>query len=113
MRSCTLLDKMYALGVLSSYFRPRVSNDNPYSESLFRTIKYCPWWPENGFRTIDEARSWLSRFTRWYNLEHKHSGIKYVTPDERHRGIGNDSNLLIVFYVQIMPDDFVMQLHRF
>lgn len=87
MRSCTLLAKMYALGVLSSYSRPRVSNDNPYSESLFRTIKYCPWWPENGFRTIDEARSWLSRFTRWYNLEHKHSGIKYVTPDERHRGI--------------------------
>lgn len=67
MRSCTLLAKMYALGVLSSYSRPRVSNDNPYSESLFRTIKYCPWWPENGFRTIDEARSWLSRFTRWYN----------------------------------------------
>ncbi|EJN9688695.1 IS3 family transposase, partial [Escherichia coli] len=87
MRSCTLLAKMYALGVLSSYSRPRVSNDNPYSESLFRTIKYCPWWPENGFRTIDEARSWLSKFTRWYNLEHKHSGIKYVTPDERHRGI--------------------------
>ena len=71
MRSCTLLAKMYALGVLSSYSRPLVSNDNPYSESLFRTIKYCPWWPENGFRTIDEARSWLSRFTRWYNLEHK------------------------------------------
>ena len=87
MRSCTLLDKMYALGVLSSYFRPQVSNDNPYSESLSRTIKYCPWWPENGFRTIDEARSCFSRFTRWYNLEHKHSGIKYVTPDERHRGI--------------------------
>ncbi|MEO2228379.1 integrase core domain-containing protein [Escherichia coli] len=63
------------------FFIPlRVSNDNPYSESLFRTIKYCPWWPENGFRTIDEARSWLSRFMRWYNLEHKHSGIKYVTP---------------------------------
>ncbi len=62
MRSCTLLDKMYALGVLSSYFRPQVSNDNPYSESLSRTIKYCPWWPENGFRTIDETRSWLSRF---------------------------------------------------
>ncbi|EHB4372317.1 transposase, partial [Escherichia coli] len=58
-----------------------------YSESLFRTIKYCSWWPENGFRTIDEARSWLSKFTQWYNLEHKHSGIKYVTPDERHRGI--------------------------
>ncbi len=71
MRSCTLLAKMYALGVFVLTSRPLVSNDNPYSESLFRTIKYCPWWPENGFRTIDEARSWLSRFTRWYNLEHK------------------------------------------
>ncbi|EAN8329432.1 hypothetical protein EOY42_24975 [Salmonella enterica] len=58
-----------------------------YSESLFRTLKYCPWWPENGFHTIDDARSWASRFARWYNVEHKHSGIKYVTPNERHRGL--------------------------
>ncbi|MGQ3665297.1 IS3 family transposase [Citrobacter braakii] len=87
MRSYTLLAKMYALGVLSSYSRPRVNNDNPYSESLFRTLKYCPWWPENGFHTIDDARAWISRFANWYNVEHKHSGIKYVTPDERHRGL--------------------------
>lgn len=88
MRSYTLLAKMYTLGVLSSYSRPRVSNYNPYSESLFRTLKYCPWWPENGFHTIDNnARAWVSRFTSWYNAEHRHSGIKYVTPDERHRGI--------------------------
>lgn len=86
MRSYTLLAKMYALGVLSSYSRPRVSNDNPYSESLFRTLKYCPWWPENGFNTINDARAWVTRFVNWYNFEHKHSGIKYVTPDERHRG---------------------------
>ncbi|EMD3482157.1 transposase [Salmonella enterica] len=46
-----------------------------------------PWWPENGFHTIDDARSWVSRFARWYNVEHKHSGIKYVTPNERHRGL--------------------------
>ncbi len=87
MRNYTLQEKMYALGVLSSYSRPRVSNDNPYSESLFRTLKYCPWWPENGFHTIDDARAWVSRFANWYNVEHKHSGIKYVTPDERHRGL--------------------------
>lgn len=87
MRSFTLLAKMYALGVLSSYSRPRVSNDNPYSESLFRTLKYCPWWPENSFHTIDDARAWVSRFVNWYNLEHKHSRLKYVTPDERHRGL--------------------------
>ncbi|HGG6757228.1 TPA: IS3 family transposase [Salmonella enterica subsp. enterica serovar Java] len=87
MSSYTLLAKMYALGVLSSYSRPRVSNDNPYSESLFRTLKYCPWWPENGFNTINDARAWVTRFVNWYNFEHKHSGIKYVTPDERHRGV--------------------------
>ncbi|EAV2981190.1 IS3 family transposase [Salmonella enterica] len=86
MRSYAMLAKMYALGVISSYSRPRVSNDNPYSESLFRTLKYCPWWPENGFQAIDDARAWVTRFVGWYNLEHKHSGIKYVTPDERHRG---------------------------
>ncbi|EMD3628216.1 transposase, partial [Salmonella enterica] len=50
---------------------------------MFRTLKYFPWWPENGFHTIDDARSWVSRFARWYNVEHKHSGIKYVTPNER------------------------------
>lgn len=65
MRSYTLLAKMYALGVLSSYSRPRVSNDNPYSESLFRAIKYCPWWPENGFRTVDDARAWVNHFVHW------------------------------------------------
>ncbi|EAA6922984.1 transposase [Salmonella enterica] len=47
---------------------------NPYSESLFRTLKYCPWWPESGFHIIDDARSWVSRFANWYNVEHKHSG---------------------------------------
>ncbi|EIK8162742.1 IS3 family transposase [Escherichia coli] len=92
MRSYTLLAKMYALGVLSSYSRLRVSNDNPYSESLFRTLKYCPWWPENGFRTINDARVWVNRFVNWYNFEHKHSGIKYVTPAERHQG--NDMKIL-------------------
>ncbi|HIB1590417.1 TPA: integrase core domain-containing protein [Salmonella enterica subsp. enterica serovar Muenchen] len=87
MRSYTLLAKMYALGVLSSYSRPRGSNDNPYSESLFRTLKYCPWWPEDCFHTMDDEREWISRFANWYNVEHKHSGIKYVTPYERHRGL--------------------------
>ncbi|MBB9590148.1 transposase, partial [Escherichia coli] len=51
-------------------------------ESLFRTLKYCPWWPENGFCTIDEVRVWVNGFVNWYNFEHKHGGIKYVTPAE-------------------------------
>ena len=87
MRSYTMLAKMQDLGVISSYSRPRVSNDNPYSEALFKTVKYSPQWPSQGFHSIDEARVWVDEFVKWYNTIHKHSGIKYVTPDERHRGI--------------------------
>jgi len=74
----------YFLGVTSSFSRPRVSNDNPYSESLFRTCKYCPMYPENGFESLDAAREWMSTFVNWYNNEHRHSGIKHVTPSQRH-----------------------------
>lgn len=87
MRSFTLRAKMQDLGVVTSYSRPRVSNDNPYSESLFKTVKYCPQWPVDGFCNIEEAREWVDKFVRWYNTEHKHSGIKYVTPEERHYGL--------------------------
>ncbi|WP_442478224.1 IS3 family transposase [Vibrio aerogenes] len=86
MKSLTLKAKMEELGVLSSYSRPRVSNDNPYVESLFRTLKYIPQWPSNGFRSLNDAREWVERFVQWYNTEHKHSALNYVTPDERHHG---------------------------
>jgi len=79
--------KMENLGVISSYSRPRVSNDNPYSESLFKTVKYCPQWPIDGFISIEEARLWVDKFVDWYNTKHKHSSIKYVTPEERHCGL--------------------------
>ncbi|MBF4237893.1 integrase core domain-containing protein, partial [Vibrio anguillarum] len=85
-----MLAKMYDLGVVSSYSRPRVSNDNPYSESLFKTIKYCPSWPMDGFSSIEDARCWVGNFVDWYNNEHKHSGIKYVTPQQRHCGEDNE-----------------------
>jgi len=87
MRSFTMLAKMQDLGVISSYSRPRVSNDNPYSEALFKTVKYCPQWPLRGFWNVDEARDWVDNFVGWYNTTHKHSGIKYVTPEERHKGL--------------------------
>lgn len=87
MRSFTMLAKMQDLGVISSYSRPRVSNDNPYSESLFKTVKYCPQWPLKGFLNIDDAREWVDGFVHWYNTRHKHSSIKYVTPEERHAGL--------------------------
>lgn len=86
MKSQTLLSKMHDLGITPSRSRPRVSNDNPYSESLFRTLKYCPQWPRDGFADLDAARAWVRDFIRWYNSEHRHSRIRFVTPVERHRG---------------------------
>ncbi len=85
MKSSTLLQKLYDLGITPSRGRPRVSNDNPYSESLFRTLKYCPQWPSDGFADIDAARVWVEEFVRWYNQEHRHSRIRFVTPSQRHR----------------------------
>lgn len=90
MKSVTLLSKMYDLGITPSRGRPRVSNDNAFSESLFRTLKYCPQWPHNGFTSLDEARTWVRDFIRWYNHEHRHSRIRFVTPAERHRGQDHD-----------------------
>lgn len=86
MKSSTLLAKLYDLGISPSRGRPRVSNDNPYSESLFRTLKYCPQWPSQGFADIDAARAWVRDFIAWYNNEHRHSRIRFVTPAQRHRG---------------------------
>jgi len=65
---------------------PRVSNDNAYAEALFRTAKYCPLWPEQPFDTLEEARDWVNRFVAWYNHEHRHSALKFVTPAQRHAG---------------------------
>jgi putative transposase len=90
MKSTTLLAKLYDLGITASRGRPRVSNDNPYSESLFRTLKYCPQWPMQGFANVDEARAWVRDFMTWYNHEHCHSRIRFVTPAQRHRGEDHD-----------------------
>lgn len=86
MKSSTLLAKMYDLGVTPSRGRPRVSNDNPYSESLFRTMTYCPQWPANGFANLGAAREWVREFVEGYNHHHRHSRIRFVTPAQRHRG---------------------------
>jgi putative transposase len=75
-----------ALGVLPSYSRPRVSDDNAFSEAVFRTCKYRPGYPYGGFESLEAARTWVLRFVRWYHHEHRHSGIRYVTPLERHEG---------------------------
>lgn len=85
-KSSTLRAKMEWLGIEASYSRPRVSNDNAMSEALFRTTKYRPDFPHDGFESLEKARQWCATFTQWYNEEHKHSAIKFVTPAERHRG---------------------------
>lgn len=87
MKGSTLLAKLQELGVTPSYGRPRVSDDNPYSESLFRTLKYRPQYPRLPFGSLEEARRWVADFKDWYNTEHRHSGIKFVTPEERHMGL--------------------------
>jgi len=89
MKSATMLATLQKLGVAPSFSRPQVSNDNPYSESFFRTLKYNVGYPKS-FETIEEAREWVSKFVNWYNNEHRHSRIKYVTPMQRHTGKDKD-----------------------
>jgi len=86
MKGSTMVATLQRLGVIASFSRPQVSDDNPFSEALFRTLKYRPGYPTGGFATLDEARAWVEGFVRWYNTEHLHSGISYVTPDDRHSG---------------------------
>ena len=86
MKAATFLEKLYDLGITPSKSRPRVSNDNAFSESLFKTLKFRPGFPVNGFATIEQARDWVLAFVRWYNNEHRHSELHYVTPEQRHTG---------------------------
>ncbi len=86
MRAATLEVRLEELGVLRSFSRPRVSNDNPYSEELFRTAKYRPEYPSRPFAGKQEACQWAAAFVHWYCHEHRHSAIKFVTPHQRHSG---------------------------
>jgi len=85
-KGSTLLAKLEALGVAASFSRPRVSDDNAHAEAVFRTCKYRPGYPKRGFKDIANARQWVLEFVRWYNDEHFHSGICFVTPNARHEG---------------------------
>lgn len=86
MRGATLLATLQGLGVATSFSRPSVSNDNPFSESLFRTMKYAPAFPSGRFASLEAANEWVESFVGWYNDEHRHSGIGFVTPNQRHTG---------------------------
>lgn len=86
MKGATMLATMQKLGIVPSFSRPSVSNDNPYSESLFKTLKYTPIYPSKPFESVEHSRRWVATFVQWYNHVHRHSGIKYVTPVQRHQG---------------------------
>jgi putative transposase len=86
MKGATMLATLQALGILPSFSRPAVSNDNPYSEALFKTLKYRPDYPAHPFTELNQARRWVAGFVDWYNHEHRHSAIQFVTPDQRHSG---------------------------
>ena len=86
MKGATMLAKLQDLGVATSFSRPSVSNDNPFSESAFRTAKYRPDFPSRPFESLEMARAWVASFVRWYNTEHLHSSISFVTPADRHDG---------------------------
>lgn len=84
MKGATWLATLQTLDVMLSFSRPSVSDDNPFSEALFRTLKYCPEYPQGGFASLGAARQWVEQFVAWYNTEHRHSALKFVTPEQRH-----------------------------
>ncbi len=86
MKGATMLATMQKIGVVPSFSRPSVSNDNPFSEALFKTLKYVPEYPTKPFDSVDDARQWVAKFCKWYNHSHRHSGLKFVTPEQRHKG---------------------------
>jgi putative transposase len=90
MKATTVLAMLHWLRITPSYSRPRVSDDNAFVEALFRTAKYRPQFPRSGFASLEDARHWASEFVAWYNHDHRHSGIRYVSPAERHAGRDQD-----------------------
>lgn len=93
MKGATMLATLQNLGVIPSFSRPSVSDDNPFSEALFKTAKYCPIFPATPLATVEAWRGWTGKFATWYNDTQLHSGIKFVTPSQRHRG--EDIEILI------------------
>jgi transposase InsO family protein len=109
MRSFTLASKMAELGVSLSFSRPRVSNDNAFAESLFRTMKYHQSYPLKRFRDLVSVRAWVDGFVEWYNNDHRHSSIKYVTPNQRHYG---QADAICVIRQQTYEQAFLLNPQR-
>jgi len=89
MTSDPVVELLAFLGIGRTHSRPHVSNDNPYSEAQFKTLKYCPAFPER-FGSIEDARAFCSAFFSYYNGDHRHSGIAYHTPASVHYGTAGE-----------------------
>lgn len=110
MRSATVGQLLADLGITKTHSRPHVSNDNPFSESAFKTLKYRPGFPVR-FGSIEDARKFCQEFFAWYNMEHRHSGIAMLTPYSVHYGfhvpkLEQRSNVLVNAYLE-HPERFV------
>lgn len=110
MRSKTVAQLLADMGVTKSHSRPHTSNDNPFSEAQFKTLKYCPDFPEC-FGSLEDARAFCREFFRWYNQEHYHSGIAMLTPEMVHLGLAdqvvqNRTDVLEAAF-KLRPDRFV------
>jgi hypothetical protein len=81
-----MVSKLQQLGVIPSYGRPGVSDDNPHIESVFKTLKYRSWYPKRPFNKIEDANLWVEKFVKWYNFSHLHSALGFVTPESMHTG---------------------------
>ena len=86
LKPTTVIAMLAWLGITQSYSRPPVSDDNAYAVALFHTAKYPPEFPARGFEDLECARRWASDFINWHNVDHRHCGIRYVSPETRHRG---------------------------
>lgn len=90
MKGATMLAMLQSLGVMPSFSRAACSNDNPFSESIFKTMKYRSYYPKKPFANLMAARQWVGSFVHWYNEEHRHSAVGFVTPSQRHAGLDAD-----------------------
>ncbi len=89
MKGATMMEMLKTLGVIPSFSRPSVSDDNPYSEALFKTLKYHPKYPAaKKFTSIIDATGWVIEFVDWYNNYHLHSSLNFISPSQRHNGDG-------------------------
>jgi len=109
MRSKVVAHLLADLGITKTHSRPHVSNDNPYSESQFKTLKYFPEFPDR-FGSIQDSRAFCGPFFNWYNKEHRHSGIALMTPEQVHYGL---TQTVLDFRSQVLSEAFQKNPNRF